>query len=218
MNQKGFTNVVLVLVIFLVVGVIGYFAFVKKSAPTAQQTPTPVQTETVSPTPIPEDGTVNWKTYSNSKYNFSLKYPDGWAIEESSRADTIGRVISLRSPEIAQLLQERKIDSGYSYNLIISFWPDINNEYARGGSWIGQRNYTSLVDYFTDKNALKRKTGNINVAGQNAYEVSIGGAGLNYGVMIEHNGIYELSFETAWDKSKLGPVEKQILSTFQFSR
>mgnify|MGYP001564321650 FL=1 len=219
MNQKGFANIVLVVIIVLIVGVVGYFAFVKKSPPIVQQTQTPTQTNnSVSPTPTQKDETANWKTYSNSKYRFSLKYPNGWTIEESTNADTTGRIISLRSPETAKLLQERKIDLGYSYNLVVSFWPNINNEYARGGSWIGQRNYTSLADFFTDKNAPKQKTGNITIDGQTAYEVIIGGAGANYGVMIEHNGVYELSFETAWDKSKLGSAEKQILSTFQFSK
>ena len=219
MNQKGFANIVLVVVIVLIVGAVGYFAFVKKSARLAEQTQTTTQTNnSVSPIPTQKDETANWKTYSNSKYNFSLKYPNGWTIEEPTNADTTGRVISLRSPETVQLLNEREIDPGYSYNLVVSFWSNVNNEYARGGSWIDQRNYTSLTDYFTDKNAFKQKIGSITVAGQSAYEVSIGGAGANYGVMIEYNGVYELSFETAWDKSKLGSTEKQILSTFQFSK
>lgn len=219
MNEKSFVNIILIVIVVLAVGAVGYFVFVKKSAPIAQQTPTPSQNNNpVSPTPTQKNETVNWKTYSNSKYNFSLKYPNGWTTEESSQTDLTGRIISLRSPETSQLLNERKIDSGYSYNLVVSFWPTINNEYARGGSWIGQRNYTGLADFFTDKNALKQKIGNTTIAGQNAYEVSIGGAGANYGIMIEHNGIYELSFETAWDKSKLGSTEKQILSTFQFSK
>ena len=46
-NQKGFANIVLIVVIVILVGVVGYFAFVKKSEPVAQQpTPTPTQTNT----------------------------------------------------------------------------------------------------------------------------------------------------------------------------
>ena len=217
MNQKGFANIILIVIIVLAVGAVGYFVFVKKSTPTVQQTSTSSQTNNTA-SPTQKDETANWKTYSSSKYNFYLKYPNGWTLEESSQTDLTGTIISLRSPETTQLLNERKIDPGYSYNLAVSFWPNINNEYARGGSWRGQRNYTNLTDFFTDKNTPKQKVGNIAVAGQNAYEVSIGGAGTNYGVMIEHGGIYELSFGTAWDKSKLGSTEKQILSTFQFSK
>lgn len=164
------------------------------------------------------DEMADWKTYTNEAYSFSFKYPTDWKLEEPSQAEMVnGVVVSLRSPATEELLQEEKIDLGYSYDLVVSFWSNIKNESARGGSWEGQRNYTDLADYFTDKNAVKHKTGEITVNGQTAYEVSIGGAGLNYGVMIEHNGIYQLSFETTWDKSKFSSIGSQILSTFQFT-
>ncbi|MDO8569355.1 MAG: hypothetical protein Q7R89_01035 [bacterium] len=52
-NQKGFANIVLIVVIVMVVvGAVGYFAFVKKSEPIVQQ-PTPTQTNTPAPTPTP---------------------------------------------------------------------------------------------------------------------------------------------------------------------
>jgi len=52
-NQKGFANIILVVVIVILAGAVGYFAFVKKSEPVAQQpTPTSTQTNTpVLPTP-----------------------------------------------------------------------------------------------------------------------------------------------------------------------
>ena len=88
MNQKGFVNIILVVVIVILVGAVGYFAFVKKSEPIAQQ-PTPTQTNnptktpvsptpamTSSPTPTPTASTANWKTYSISGYNgYEFKYP-----------------------------------------------------------------------------------------------------------------------------------------------
>ncbi len=83
MNQKGFANIVLVIVIVAVlVGAVGYFAFVKKSEPITQQpTPTPTQTNTpVSPTPTPKNGTANWAVYSNTKYNYSFRYPTNFTI------------------------------------------------------------------------------------------------------------------------------------------
>src|SRR3990167_2151657 len=53
MNQKGFANIILVVVIVILVGAVGYFAFVKTSEPVAQQ-PTPTQTKTsISNTPAP---------------------------------------------------------------------------------------------------------------------------------------------------------------------
>ncbi|MFH1769497.1 MAG: hypothetical protein ABH833_02410 [Parcubacteria group bacterium] len=44
MNQKGFKNIILVVAIILLVGVVGYFVFVKKSEPIAQQ-PTLIPTQ-----------------------------------------------------------------------------------------------------------------------------------------------------------------------------
>ena len=69
-NQKGFANIILVVVIVILVGAVGYFAFVKKSEPIAQQ-PTPTPT----PTPTSKDETVSWKVYENIKFNYSFKYP-----------------------------------------------------------------------------------------------------------------------------------------------
>lgn len=77
MNQKGFANIILVVVIVILLGVVGYFAFVKKSEPIAQQpAPTPTQSKTpISPTPAQKDEIANWKTYNNTQYSFSFKYP-----------------------------------------------------------------------------------------------------------------------------------------------
>jgi len=52
-NQKGFANIVLIGVIVVLVGVVGYFTFIKKSEPVAEQpTPTPTQTTTTTKTPV----------------------------------------------------------------------------------------------------------------------------------------------------------------------
>ena len=85
MSQKGFANIVLIGIIVVLVGVVGYFAFVKKSEPVTQQTTTPtpnptptvtpVETTTPSPTPSPVVKS-GWKIYTNSKYKFSIQYPD----------------------------------------------------------------------------------------------------------------------------------------------
>ena len=87
MNQKGFANIILVVVIVMLVGAVGYFAFVKKSEPVAQQpTPTPTQvtnTPKSSPTPTttPADPTANWKTYTNTQHGIEFKYPNNWEID-----------------------------------------------------------------------------------------------------------------------------------------
>lgn len=162
--------------------------------------------------------TSDWKTYSNINYSFSFQYPGNWTLEEkSSNENDSGKIVSLQSPETLEMLNNGTIDPAYAENIVVSFWPSINTESARGGSWVGQREYSSLADYLTDSGAPKTKVGEITIDGLPAYEVSIGGAGLAYGVMIEKNGIYEIAFLTAWDKSQLGTTEQEILSTFVFT-
>ena len=62
-NQRGFANIILVIgIVVILVGVVGYFAFVKKSEPVGQQSPTP-------------DKNINWETYTDSNLNYLLRYP-----------------------------------------------------------------------------------------------------------------------------------------------
>lgn len=87
MNQKGFANIILVVVIIVVlVGAVGYFAFVKKFEPITQQ-PTLTQTQitipaktSISSTPALKNETMNWKTYSSAQYGFEFKYPSDYSI------------------------------------------------------------------------------------------------------------------------------------------
>ena len=80
MNQKGFSNVILVVaVVAILVGAVGYFVFVKKLEPIAEQpTPTPTQTNPVGATPQ-----SNEKTYRNTTYSFEFKYPSNWNLKNN---------------------------------------------------------------------------------------------------------------------------------------
>ena len=58
MNQKGFTNIILVVIIVILLGAVGYFAFVKKSTPIVQQTSTPTSTPPSATNPISSQTTI----------------------------------------------------------------------------------------------------------------------------------------------------------------
>jgi len=67
MNQKGFANIILVVVIVVLVGVVGYFALIKKptSPATTNQTPstnTPTQQTPPVTSPEPTPKPVNWES------------------------------------------------------------------------------------------------------------------------------------------------------------
>ena len=73
----------MVVVIVVLVGVVGYFAFVKKSGQVAQQpTPTLVVTQTKTPTPSPTPTPEKKQTANcvNGKFGYQLTYPVGWKV------------------------------------------------------------------------------------------------------------------------------------------
>lgn len=89
-NQRGnFLFIIGIVALVLVVGAGAYYLGKKQMQPipqTPQQT-TPVPTVQVSPTsvlPTPQSSstTLNWKTYSNQKWNLSIKYPQNLYVKE----------------------------------------------------------------------------------------------------------------------------------------
>ncbi len=96
MNQKGFANIILIVVVAILTGIVGYFTLVKKSPPIVRQTSTPTPTKivkTVTPTPTrtktPLDETANWKTTINTNLGYSIKYPGGWKAETNNSGTTL---------------------------------------------------------------------------------------------------------------------------------
>lgn len=65
--------------------------FIAKSKST--QLPTSKTSTTPQPTAIP-DPTTNWKTYTNSKYSFSLKYPQNFSEESQGKENPVALQLS----------------------------------------------------------------------------------------------------------------------------
>ena len=63
---------------------------VARSASEARRAISPsVSPSTVTPTPT-SDLTANWKTYTNTEYGYSIKYPPNWIYEEETREGSLG--------------------------------------------------------------------------------------------------------------------------------
>lgn len=88
---------------------LGYFAYTKGyisiNLPKPTSTLIPSTTETSSPT---LDPTANWKTYTNSKYGFEIKYPDDYKVVTNETAWPNSLLILYKG--------------GQSYDLIIQEW------------------------------------------------------------------------------------------------
>lgn len=87
MYQKGFVNIIIVLVVVLA-GVLGYVALVKKPTSIGESQPNDLQNvqqdlpptsnntgTSVNQKPIPPSETADWKPYRNEKFSFGFKYP-----------------------------------------------------------------------------------------------------------------------------------------------
>ncbi|HJV32828.1 MAG TPA: hypothetical protein VJ694_02260 [Patescibacteria group bacterium] len=154
-----------------------------------------------------------WKTYVNEAYCFSFRYPGTWTVREVPAKDSVGTIVTLSSPETAKAFREKT--SPYGVDMSVAYWPSIDYEAARGGNWMGTWQYKDLSEYFTDPSAMHRKTGEITIDGRTADEVILGGFGTNYGVMMEHGGVYMLAFSSA-DKQSLSQALGNVLATFRF--
>ena len=70
MDQKKIFTLIIVI---LVVGVVGYFAVIKNQVPVSQNQSPSVDGQK------PQNETASWETYSDSQYEFEIRYPSQWS-------------------------------------------------------------------------------------------------------------------------------------------
>lgn len=81
-SQKGFANIILIVLVLVFAGALGYVILVNKSTPAEQQQSKIVETTQSTSSQI--NTATNWKIYTNSKNGFSFQYPPNWFIRESA--------------------------------------------------------------------------------------------------------------------------------------
>ena len=86
--QKGQTQVLILAGIVILLALAGGIFFLGRL--TAPKTQTPVVTSSPQPSDLSteasakvENPTTNWKTYTNSTYGYSFKYPEDWSLDTS---------------------------------------------------------------------------------------------------------------------------------------
>lgn len=85
MNQKGFANIAIVVLIIVVGAVVGYFYWTQKTA-------TPVE-QAQKTNVLPSQQTTDWKTYRSERYGYVIQYPKDWHIDDSDADDEREEII-----------------------------------------------------------------------------------------------------------------------------
>lgn len=92
MKNKGFVHVLVLILVVLGIGVLGYFSwkgeFIKNTSnQSIKQIPSDNSSnsiETNNKTDIENNPTDNWITYTNTKHHVTLKYPPSWVRTETA--------------------------------------------------------------------------------------------------------------------------------------
>ncbi len=77
-SQKGFANIILVVVIVVLVGAVGYFALVRKPASVVN----PEGSVNQTPSSTISTQLADWKTYRMDEYGFEVKYPADMEVQQ----------------------------------------------------------------------------------------------------------------------------------------
>ncbi len=173
---------------------------------------TPAATDTALPS--------NEIQYNNKSLGLSFSYPTDWKVDDTTNSSDFV-LLRLQSPESLknnELSKETGIGEGpYNYDLEVYSYPDFSAFTQKYGIQQENKKYVGLTDYLNDPINEITKTGEISINnGKNtAQEVSIGGYGLSYALVIEHNGIIVLSFTNSEDKSRLSNSQKNIINSIK---
>lgn len=196
-KQKGyFLPIFVAIAIILVIGVGGYFIYQKQAIKPAI---TPQQVPQLTPSPIP-DQTANWKTYTNTKYNFSLQYP---AIYQHTFMEDVNK--NEASPYAVKLLD-------------IEDWHSGNSKTPGAGGYTGDHIQFLIHPNTGDSNSKIPPIGpndkTVMVAGQ----LVLKSIGITIQVgPFEHNGtIYELHDDLSNGQRDTSNFD-QMLATFKFT-
>lgn len=195
-------------ILFLIVAtVLITLLITKKNTPAVTSKLTESAIPTIIPTATPtvivqaNDITANWKTYKDSAFNYSIKYPSDWVLKNHSK-----NLISLASAKVNEFLETHQV--GGTPNIMVNVYslselPN-NTENLSFDNWIKQQE---------DQNLFSNKE-SIIVDGQNGYSVNSVGESATKEIYINKNNvIYHISYDLPVDDQE----ELRIINTFKLN-
>jgi hypothetical protein len=194
-KQKGNVAVIALIVVIVAIsaGVIGYLFAQKSQAPAVA--PAPVAT--TQPAVQTAAETANWKTYSNAKYGFEFKYPSGWKLEDSASSNVVA--LDNDTTPFGEL--------NFSYFASLKDYTDLYKV-----------NATSLDQIVLDKSLAFSDMKKIDFAGTKAWAGTEASSAGSYVIYVEKNAhVYKIEFATISLVSELSSADKNILSSFKFT-
>ncbi len=223
------TTIILIVFVLIVLAGIGYYvASSSKSkststtavSPTASASATDQASPTIEASPSASasaDVTADWKTYTNTKFSFSFKYPSDWILDTDPPAGPAAPLVSLTSPETDKA-------NKVAPDPCEACGPDIDFEYPttiKSNTWVKNSGYTGKLETIDDviaanSNSMK-KLGTTSLGGTTATEVQVGGLSVYYNLFtLKNDLLYNIDFRNRAKKESLTNTEKEILASFKF--
>lgn len=163
MKEKGFTPIIILLAALLFGGVVVRGMYLsKKTSNQNQPTPYPSRTTftptqpTTSPITASEDPIANWKTYTNTTWNYQFQYPSTWIVEELDMEHVV-----VTSPDVEKSTDGRIVKFPAIYiriniinreNITSSFEEEIKSVYTEGPQCSVGSECSSSPSLITKKN------------------------------------------------------------------
>jgi len=196
MKKNGFAPILVILVI-VILGVAGYFgykSYLSKSIPSL----VPVNTTDVS----------TWETYTDKINSYSIKYPKGWYVSNSSSNE-----VNLASFTEDQLTDQEKKDllGGLKTDVISIKLGVYEGTIAKGASlssWLKKNN-----QYISAMSGAPTSEKETIIAGNPGLILDYAGTGSFY---VFSTGSHVFYAFYSPDNSKLSGTFDQIISTFKF--
>lgn len=108
-----------------------------------------ISSEIKRPAVVEEGARDGYQSYRNDEFGFSFMYPEDWVLTDftNSATATLGSIVGVKTPDTDERIQNRQLSPDMEYNLVVSYWDDINNKYAQAGDGSESRyDYESLEE------------------------------------------------------------------------